>query len=54
VGTIIGSLIMGVLSNGANLLGISSFTQQIVIGAVIVLAVTFDEFRRRRLETAAS
>jgi len=53
VGTIIGSLIMGVLSNGANLLGISSFTQQIVIGAVIVLAVTFDEFQRRRLETAA-
>ncbi|HWW77291.1 MAG TPA: ABC transporter permease [Pyrinomonadaceae bacterium] len=53
VGTVIGALIMGVLSNGANLLGISSFTQQIVIGAVIVLAVTFDEFRRRRLETAA-
>lgn len=54
VGTIIGALIMGVLSNGANLLGITSFTQQIVIGAVIVLAVTFDEFQRRRLETAAS
>jgi ribose transport system permease protein len=53
-GTIIGALIMGVLSNGANLLGISSFTQQIVIGAVIVLAVTFDEFQRRRLETAAT
>ena len=53
LGTIIGALIMGVLSNGANLLGISSFTQQIVIGAVIVLAVTFDEFQRRRLETAA-
>src|SRR5215207_9897035 len=54
VGTLIGSLIMGVLSNGANLLGISSYTQQIVIGAVIVLAVTFDEFQRRRFETAAS
>lgn len=54
VGTIIGALIMGVLSNGANLLGIPSFTQQIIIGAVIVLAVTFDEFQRRRLETVAS
>ncbi len=54
IGTIIGALIMGVLANGANLLGISSFTQQIVIGAVIVLAVTFDEFQRRRLETARS
>jgi ribose transport system permease protein len=54
VGTIIGALIMGVLANGANLLGISSFTQQIVIGAVIVLAVTFDAYQRRRLETAGS
>jgi len=54
IGTIIGSLIMGVLANGANLLGISSFTQQIVIGAVIVLAVTFDEFQRRRIESAES
>jgi ribose transport system permease protein len=54
MGTIIGSLIMGVLANGANLLGISSFTQQIVIGAVIVLAVTFDEFQRRRLESSES
>jgi ribose transport system permease protein len=54
VGTIIGALIMGVLANGANLLGISSFTQQIVIGAVIILAVTFDAFQRRRLETAGS
>jgi ribose transport system permease protein len=52
LGTIIGALIMGVLSNGANLLGISPFTQQVVIGAVIVLAVTFDEFQRRRLEAA--
>jgi ribose transport system permease protein len=52
-GTIIGALIMGVLANGANLLGISSFTQQVVIGAVIVLAVTFDEFQRRRLEATS-
>jgi ribose transport system permease protein len=52
-GTIVGALIMGVLANGANLLGISSFVQQILIGAVIVLAVTFDEAQRRRLETGA-
>jgi ribose transport system permease protein len=54
IGTIIGALIMGVLANGANLLGISSFAQQVVIGAVIVLAVTFDEFQRRRLETMSA
>lgn len=52
IGTIIGSLIMGVLANGGNLLQISPFIQKIVIGAVIVLAVTFDEFQRRRLESA--
>jgi ribose transport system permease protein len=52
IGTIVGALIMGVLANGANLIGISSFAQQVVIGAVIVMAVTFDEFQRRRFEEA--
>jgi ribose/xylose/arabinose/galactoside ABC-type transport system permease subunit len=41
-GTLIGALIMGVLRNGLNLLGISSFLQQVVIGLVIVGAVLFD------------
>lgn len=48
LGTIVGSLIMGLLSNGCNLLGISPFMQQVIIGAVIVLAVSFDEFQKRR------
>ncbi len=50
IGTIIGALIMGVLANGGNLLQISHFIQKIVIGTVIILAVTFDEFQRRRLQ----
>ncbi len=54
IGTIVGSLIMGVLANGGNLLQISPFIQRIVIGAVIVLAVTFDEFQRRKVESAES
>ncbi len=49
VGTIVGALIMGLLSNGCNLLGISPFVQQVIIGSVIVMAVTFDEFQRRRM-----
>jgi ribose transport system permease protein len=53
-GTLIGSLIMGVLANGANLLRINPFIQQIIIGSVIVLAVTFDEFQRRKLESSQS
>ena len=36
-GTLVGALIMGVLRNGLNLLGVSSFLQQIVIGVVIVV-----------------
>ena len=42
VGTLIGALIMGVLRNGLNLLGVSSFVQQIVIGSVIIIAVLID------------
>lgn len=42
LGTLIGALIMGVLRNGLNLLGVSSFLQQIVIGAVIIVAVLVD------------
>jgi ribose transport system permease protein len=48
-GTIVGSLIMALLSNGCNLLGVSPFLQQVIIGVVIVLAVTLDEFQRRRM-----
>lgn len=48
VGTLIGALIMGLLSNGSDLLGVSNYVQQVIIGAVIILAVTVDEFRKRR------
>lgn len=47
-GTIVGVLIIGVLRNGLNLLSVSPFMQQVVIGAVIVLAVTAETFRKRR------
>ena len=47
-GTLIGALILGVLRNGLNLLNVSSFWQQVVIGAVIALAVMTDTLRRRR------
>jgi len=41
-GTLIGALIIGTLNNGMNLLGISSFYQQIVKGIVILIAVLLD------------
>ena len=41
-GTLIGALIIGTLNNGMNLLGISSFYQQVVKGIVIIIAVLLD------------
>jgi ribose/xylose/arabinose/galactoside ABC-type transport system permease subunit len=46
-GTLVGALIMGVLRNGLNLLGVSSFLQQIVIGIVIIVAVLVDSILKR-------
>ncbi len=51
VGTLIGAFIMGLLSNGSDLLGISPYLQQAIIGAVIILAVFLDEVRKRKLPT---
>jgi ribose transport system permease protein len=50
-GTLVGALIMGVLRNGLNLLGVSSFIQQIVIGGVIVGAVLVDTILKRDRRT---
>jgi ribose/xylose/arabinose/galactoside ABC-type transport system permease subunit len=49
VGTFFGALLIGVLNNVMNLLNIESYTQQIVLGAVILLAVVLDEVRKRYL-----
>jgi len=47
-GALIGALIMGVLRNGLNLLNVSSFFQQVVIGVVIIGAVLVDTTLKRR------
>jgi ribose transport system permease protein len=47
-GTLIGALIMAVLRNGLNLLSVSSFFQQVVIGSVIIFAVLIDMALKRR------
>jgi ribose transport system permease protein len=48
LGTLIGAFIMGLLANGSDLLGISPYHQQAIIGAVIILAVSVDELRKRK------
>lgn len=47
-GSIIGAIIIGVLSNGMNLLGLSSSWQYVMKGAVLLLAVLIDYFKKRK------
>ncbi len=48
VGTFLGVILLGVLANGLNLLGVRAEVQMFVQGVVLILAVTVDELRRRR------
>lgn len=47
-GTFIGALIIGVLRNGLNLNGVNVFVQQILIGVVIAVTVSFDMLKSRK------
>lgn len=47
-GTVVGTLLIGVLANGLTLLNVSSYYQQIIIGLIIVFAVYFDQLVKRR------
>ncbi len=46
LGVFVGVLIMGILTNGLNLMDVSSFWQQVLIGTIIVIAVYIDVLRR--------
>ena len=47
-GTLIGALIMTVIRNGCNQMGVQNDVQKILTGTIIVLAVTLDRLRQRR------
>jgi len=51
IGAITGGLIMGVLNNGMSLLGVSTDYQQFIKGLVLLLAVAFDVYNKRRART---
>jgi len=51
-GTVVGTLLIGVLLNGLVLMNVSSYIQQIIIGVIIVLAVAFDTFAKSRRRKA--
>lgn len=46
IGTLIGALIMGVLQNALTLLSVSSYSQRLIVGVVIIVAVFLDQVRR--------
>ena len=47
-GIVLGALLIGMLNNGLNLLGVNSFWQYVVKGTVILVAVYIDIFRKRK------
>jgi ribose transport system permease protein len=54
VGTLIGVFLIGLIRDGSVLLDINDFTQNVIVGVVIWLAVLWDQFRRRRISSLSS
>ncbi len=48
IGTLFGVLIIGVINNGLDISGVSSYYQQVVKGAIIIVAVLLDSFRKSK------
>jgi ribose transport system permease protein len=48
IGTFIGAMLIAVLRNGLNLINVSSYVQQIVVGIVILMATMIDKFGKNR------
>ncbi|MFH5832187.1 ABC transporter permease [Halalkalibaculum sp. DA3122] len=49
-GTLIGALLIGVIGNGLDLMNVSSYYQQVVMGLIIIGAVLLDNLRRNNLD----
>ncbi len=47
-GTLVGALLIGVITNGLTVMNVSSYWQQIIIGIIIVMAVFFDQLAKQR------
>ena len=48
VGTLIGILLMGILRNGLNLMGVSSYWQGVAVGAILIFAVAIERVMRSK------
>jgi len=51
-GTFMGLVLLGMVNNGLILVGVPAFWQQVVKGAILLIAVLYDELRRHRAEEA--
>ncbi len=52
IGAIIGAVILGMISNGLDLLSVNQFYRQIIVGAIIIIAVALERFTSRKKERA--
>ena len=52
-GTIIGAFVIGILSDGLVMMGVSSFWQTVIKGLVIIAAVVVDQFQQRMQQRMA-
>ena len=50
IGTLLGVILLGMLSSGLSLLGVEAYWQEISKGLALLLAVVIDEVRRKRQE----
>lgn len=48
LGTCAGVILIGIIGNGLNLLNVSSFLHQVVIGSIIVIAIIIDRYIKRQ------
>ncbi|CAM8784399.1 ABC transporter permease [Burkholderia pseudomallei] len=46
VGTLVGALLLGVLNNGLNMIGVNPYVQNVIKGAIILLAIYIGRERR--------
>jgi len=50
LGSLIGALIMSVIRSGCSQMGLPNWVQEIITGAIIVVAVALDRWRHRKVE----
>jgi ribose transport system permease protein len=48
LGTLIGALIIAVIQNGLNMIGVESYIQKVVLGSLILIAVLLDKLKKRK------